>query len=698
MLGRLLAKAPEGRYPSASALVEDLRRLKGELESRTAGAPAVGTGVAAPAGGTGRRVLIGGLARAGVVLAVAHGTRACRSAPPPHTERDPVLLVGIRNQTGEAVFDGTLSQALAVQLGQSPFLNIATEEQVRETMRQMGRSPEERPAGEVAREVCQRLSLRAMVEGSITKLGSLYVVLVEASDCSSGDSLAREQGEARSEVDVLRAVGDVALRLRRRLGESLRSLRRFDVPIARATTPSLEALRAYTLGLEQRRRGAEVESIPFFERALALDPHFAAAATTLSTVYGNLGEGSKSVEYARRAYASRERVSERERLFIEYQYHDRVSGNHGKAADTLRVWKETYPRDFRPANALALLHNRLGDYERGVAEAQEALARTTGHPFPLSNLAHAYRALGRDADARRVAEEAVALGVATVPTRRLLYQLAVREGRAADAAAQLEWAKGKPREFDLVAAQAQVAAYEGRLREADRLYQETAALAAQRGLPETGAAYVAHEALAHAVYGNRARALALARQALARGDDRDSTASSMPRYRAVVVLGRLGAPEAARLADAVGERYPESTMANGVLLPTTRGAIELSRGRPAAALEHLQAAAAHETGTLAVLVPAYLRGEAALAAGDGPRALEAFRRVLDHRGVDPFSPACSAARLGVARALRASGDAARSLEAYRDFLAGWAKADPDVPILREARAEHDRLAARAPAR
>jgi hypothetical protein len=297
-----------------------------------------------------------------------------------------------------------------------------------------------------------------------------------------------------------------------------------------------------------------------------------------------------------------------------------------------------------------------------------------------------------------VAEEAVARGVATVPTRRLLYQLAVREGRAADAAAQLDWAKGKPREFDLVAAQAQVAAHEGRLREADRLYQATAALAAERGLPETGAAYVAHEALAHAVYGNRARALTLARQALARGDDRDSTASSMPRYRAVVVLGRLGAPEAARLADAVGERYPESTMANGVLLPTTRAAIELSRGRPAAALEHLRAAADYETGTLAVLVPAYLRGEACLLAGDGPRALEAFRRVLDHRGVDPFSPVCAAARLGVARAFRLSGDAARSLEAYRDFLAGWAEADPDVPILREARSEHDRLAARTPAR
>jgi tetratricopeptide (TPR) repeat protein len=375
-----------------------------------------------------------------------------------------------------------------VQLGQSPFLNIVADDPVRETLQLMGRPPDERPTGEVARELCQRLNLKAMVQGSIARLGSLYVVLVEATDCSTGESLAREQGQAGTQEQVLAAVGDVAAILRSRLGESLKSVRRFDVPIAQATTPSLEALLAYTLGLAERRRGAEIESIPFFERALALDPRFAAAATTLSTVYGNLGEGSKSVDYARRAYANRERVSERERFFIGYQYHDRVTGDHRQAADTLRVWGETYRSDFRPANALALLYNRLGDYERGVAEAQQALARSPGHPFALSNLAHAYRGLGRDADARRVAEEAVARDVATVPTRRLLYQLAVLEGRPAEAARHLEWAKGKPREFDLVAAQAQVAAYEGRLRDADERYRATVQLAgsgARRRVPPT---------------------------------------------------------------------------------------------------------------------------------------------------------------------------------------------------------------------
>jgi tetratricopeptide (TPR) repeat protein len=267
----------------------------------------------------------------------------------------------------------------------------------------------------------------------------------------------------------------------------------------------------------------------------------------------------------------------------------------------------------------------------------------------------------------------------------------VSEGRAAEAAQQLQWAKGRPREFDLVAAQAQVAAYEGRLRDAAELYRATVLLAEQRGLREAGVAYVAHEALAHAVYGSRPRALDLARQALARWKDGDSTATSLPRYRAMVVLGLTGAPEAARIADAVGELYPRSTVANGVLLPTTRAAIALGRGRPAAALEALRPAAPYEAGTWAVLVPAYLRGEAHLREGDGRRALEAFVGVLERRGADPFSPVCAAARLGAARAHRLSGDRGRSVAAYREFLDSWARADPDVPILQEARAELGRL-------
>jgi tetratricopeptide (TPR) repeat protein len=591
------------------------------------------------------------------------------------------------------VFDATLSHALAVQLGQSPFLNIVADDRVRETLPLMGRPPDERLTADLARQVCQRLSTRAMAHGSISRLGNLYVLLLEATDCATGDSLAREQGQADSPERVLDTLGAISSRLRSRLGESLRSLRRFDVPVARATTPSLEALRAYTLGIAERQRGAEVESIAFFVRALELDPDFAAAATTLSTVYGNLGEASKSTEYAKRAYASRERVSERERLLITYQYHDRVTGDQQAAADTLDVWRQTYPHDFQPSNALSILYGRLGRYDLAVETAREALARTPGHPFALSNLGHAYRGLGRYADARRVAEEAVALGVATVPTRRLLYQLAVLDGDAAEASRQLEWAKGNPREFDLVAAEAQVAAFEGRLGRASELYRATIALAERRGLREVGSNYAAHAALTHALYEDRAAALALARGALSRDEHGLATSDSLPRLRLLVVLGLLDAPLAARLVSGLLERHPESTLTRGVVLPSTRAAIELSHGRPAAALDELRAALPYETGSVAVLIPTFLRGEAYLRDGKGPLALEEFRKILDNRGADPFSPVCALARLGVARALRATGDREKSAQAYREFFAEWKDADPGLPVLVEARAEYERLGA-----
>ena len=397
------------------------------------------------------------------------------------------------------------------------------------------------------------------------------------------------------------------------------------------------------------------------------------------------------MQYARRAYDNRARVSERERLFIVYQYHDRVTGDMQAAADTLDVWKQTYRSDFEPANALALLHNRLGRYDRGAEEAREALARTPGHPFALSNLAYAYRALGRATEARQVAEQAVALGVATVPTRRLLYHAALLVGDTAAAQAQLDWAAGKPREFDLVAAQAQVAAYEGRLRRASELYQATLELAERHGLPEAGRSYVAHDALAHALYGSRATALTRARAALSPRREGDA-ADALPRLRAMTVLGLLGAPEAAALARELAERRPQSTLALGVLLPTTRAAIELARGRAAQAVEELRAAAAYETGTTAVLIPTYLRAEGLLRKGDGRLALQEFERILEHRGVDPFSPVCAMARLGVARALAASGEAEQSVAAYRAFLDVWVNADPDLPVLQAARAEAARIA------
>ena len=691
VIDRLLAKPPEQRHASAGELIAELAqvsRLLAAQEPRSSALSTASPTRSAAWPGAHRRSL-GAMALvallAGLVLAgVLYWKR-----PRPLSGRDPVLLAGFENKTGEAVFDQTLPYALAVQLGQSPFLNIVTDDRVRETLPLMGRDPSERLTPELAREVCQRLATRAMVRGSISRLGAIYVLLLEATECASGASLAREQGEAQSAEQVLPTLGQMATRLRTRVGESIKSVQAFDVPVEQATTPSLEALRSYTLAIEQRRRGGEVEAIPFLERALELDPAFAAAATTLSTVYGNLGEGSKSVDYARLAYAQRDRVSQRERLFIVYQYHDRVTGNVSQAADTLEVWKRTYSNDFQPPNALAIIDNRLGRYERGVEQAKDALLRTPGHPFAVSQLAHAYRGLGRYDEARRVAEEAVARGVATVPTRRLVYQLAVMRGDAATAARQLEWAKGKSREFDIVAAEAQVAAFSGQLRRASELYGRSVALADSQGLAETGLSYVAHDALTRALYGRPQEALALARGALERQDGRVPS-DALPRVRLLAVLGLLGAPEAARMAEALAEQMPESTLVKGVILPTTRGAIALGQGRPAAAIEELRAAADYQTGAVAALIPLYLRAEAYLRAGEARKALDEYRKLLANRGPDPFSPVCALAPLGVARALRAAGEHDQAAEAYKVFLEAWREADEDLPVLAAARAEHQK--------
>jgi Flp pilus assembly protein TadD len=678
---RLLDARADDAYRRASDVLEDLRAARRQL-------------AAARLRRSSRRrwprlLAAGAAAIVVAVIAAATAFRAGRGATP-LSERDVILLAGFQNDTGLPVFDDTLFQALAVQLTQSPFLNLVAEERVRETLRQMGRETNEHPTGEVAREVCQRLGLKAVVRGAISRRGPAFAVVTDAVNCQTGSELARAQGAAARQEDVLQTVGAVSSTLRSQLGESLKSVQQFDVPIARATTPSLEALEAYTMGLSRRARGAELESIPFFERALELDPAFAAAATTLSTVYGNLGEPRRSEEYARRAYDNRARVSERERLFIEYQYHDRVTGDQRQVATTLEVWKQTYPNDFLPANALAILHNRLGNFARGAEEAQEALRRSPGHAFPLSNLAHAYRGLGRYDDARRVAEEAVGLRVETVPTRRLLYQLAVLRGDEAGAAEQVRWAAGNPREFDMTAAQAQVAAYEGRLADASALYARTAELARGRALPEIAGAYLAHEALTLALYGDRARALAVAREALSSAPA--DAADSVPRFRAVAALALLGDAEGVRLAEGAAATHPQSTIVEGVLLPVARAAFDLSQRRGSEAIEQLRAASPYEAGTLAVLVPIYLRAEAFLLEGQGARAREEFDRILAHRGSDPFSPVCALAPLGVARAWRAMQEPGKSAAAYDAFLGSWARADADIPILAEARRERASLA------
>ena len=695
---RAMEVDPNRRYQSAAAMLDDLRSLSRALAPDASVTRALLPALdPLPPAGWRRFVSRRWVAGAALLGAIALGLgwRTMRSTPAlALTNRDQILIGSFANSTSESVFDETLSTALKVQLGQSPFLDIVPDDKISEELTLMQRPGDERLTHDTARQVCERLGVKAMVDGTIARLGQNYVLTLNATDCRTGDSVAREQRESPSREDVLGVLGTMASTLRTELGESLPSIKQFDVPIEQATTPSLSALRAYALGIDERRKGRELESVAFFNQAIELDPEFAAAYTTLSTVYGSLGEWRRSEEYARLAYDRQKRVSERERLFITYQYHDRVTGNQDEARTTLELWKRSFPRDYRPANALALIDNRFGRFAEGVTEATEALRRSPGSAFALSNLAVAYRGLGRFAEAKAAGDQAVKLGVATAPTRRLLYQLGVMTNDGS-AAAQLEWAKSRPREFDIVSAQAQIAAFGGRLREASALYAHAVDMAESRSLSGTASGYWAHLALSDAMLGDPRRGSDRVREIVAKTATAAESPGTIPRFRAAIALGIVGlAGEARELVSRAKQDYPESTLTRLVFVPSAEAAIALGRGAPAEAIAALATAGPAEFGTVAGLAPTLLRGDAYLAAGDARSARAEYQRVIDHRGTDPFAPMIPLAHLGLARAWAALGDVAKSTHEYDQLLAIWKDADPDLPVLLRARAERDRLTSR----
>ena len=686
---KLMAVDPAKRYQTAGEVLTAAQNAAQHLELEARKSDPTAPLVLSPVRGRHRRAILAAATALAVVAAGAAAWMANRG--PRLTDRDSIVIGQFENTTSDPVFDETLATALKVHLGQSPFLDIIPDQRIRETLASMNRRGDDRLEHAIAREVCQRLSVKAMLEGSVAALGSHYVVTLTATDCQSGEAFARTQGEATSKEGVLTELGSISSSMRTKLGESLPSIRRFDVPIEQATTPSLAALKAYTLGQEERRRGRELESVAFFNQAIENDRDFAAAYITLSTVYGSLGEWRRSEEFAKRANAVTRALTERERLLIAYQYHDRVTGNQDSAAEALELWKAAYPRDFRPANALAVIFNRTGRYDRAVAESQEALRRAPGHPFPLSNLAFAYRALGRDGDARRTAEEAVQLGVETTPTRRLLYQLGVVAGDGSGAA-HLAWAKSKPREFDLVSAEAQTAAFDGRLRDAGSLYQRAIDIALARGLSGTASGYAAHLAWTEALYRDPEASAAEVKRVIARIDAEAESPGTLPRFRAAAAFGLVGmVAEAQSLVSHAEQRYPESTFVRTVLGPVTRAAMALYRKHPAEAIAALRQTTPTEIGTVAGLVPFYLRGEAHLMKREYSEAIRQYQSILQHRGVDPLSPVVPLAHLGIARASARAGDRDAARRSYDTLLAIWKSADADFPPLIAARAEYAAL-------
>jgi DNA-binding winged helix-turn-helix (wHTH) protein/tetratricopeptide (TPR) repeat protein len=429
------------------------------------------------------------------------------------------------------------------------------------------------------------------------------------------------------------------------------------------------------------------ESIPFFLRAVELDPKLATAYTSLSRIYSNLGEADRARDYAKLAYELRNYVGERERLSITYQYHFEVTGDQSRATETLEEWKQAFPDEFQPVNGLTLIHNFLGNFARAILEGNEAIRRDPSHGYPYSNLAHAYRGIGRFDDARQTADKAVVLNIETLVTRRLLYQLAVLAGDRDAAARHLAWCRDNPREFDMVGARAQVAGYFGKVREARQLYEDTVLMAERRNLPDVGNGYLARLIWMELAYGNIPKALEVAQRVLNRN------ASYDPQLRSALAMALAGHGDGhvKEFASNLAINNPRHTTINCILVPIVRAGIELGSNQPERAIEELRIVAPYELGFVAVLAPLYLRAQSYLMMGSGIHAAEEFQRLLDHRGSDPFSPFYAVAPVGLARAHAMVEDVAGSLQAYEQFLTEWAGADPDVPILLEAQKEYDRL-------
>ena len=603
---------------------------------------------------------------------------------PALTDKDTILLADFTNTTGDSVFDGTLKQALAVHLGQSPFLNLFADERVRETLRLMNRSPDERVTPTVGREICQRQGLKALLTGSIASLGRNYVINLEAVNGQTGDVLAREQGEAEGKEQVLRTLGEAATRLREKLGESLNSIQKFDAPLDQATTSSLEALKAYSLGAEQNSKGKFLEAIPFLKHAIEIDPNFAGAYSLLATVYDNRGQFELAAEAVQKAFELRERVSEREKLYITSNYYWVTTREINKSIEVLEVWKQTYPRDSWARNPLGNRYRTIGQDEKAVEEFLEAIRLNPNYGPPYRNLAFAFMRLNRFEEAKSIGEQAIAQKLDSVDLHGRLYNIAFVRGDTAAMQQHVDWASALPGEYAHLNWQAGAAAFAGQWQKAREFFNRAAELTQQLNLREEAGEIVSLNAEWSAVLGHCRQG----RADLAR-------AASLPRtplsfLRVGIALALCGAAaQAQALNDEAVKRYPKDTIVNEVYLPLIRAALEIQRGNRTQAIQMLQTASRYES--VSYFYQNYLRGQAFLGERNGGAAASEFQTILDHRGWAPTSPLYPLAHLGLARAALLQGDTAKAKQMYDEFFKLWKVADADLPVLIEAKQEYAKL-------
>jgi Tfp pilus assembly protein PilF len=597
------------------------------------------------------------------------------------TEQDTVVLADFENLTGEPVFDGALKVALAVALEQSPFLKVFPEDRARETLRLMERSPDERITRPIAREIAQREQLKALLSGSIARLGRTYVLGLEAVNARTGDVMAREQKEAATQEEVLAALGDVATRLRETLGESLASLQRFDVPLARATTSSLEALHAYSLALDDGREVPRLEAIPHLRRAIELDPDFAMAHVRLAEVFANTGQSALATPHARQAFDLRERVSERERFFIGWRYYRDALQAADKSLELAQSWAATYPREPFAFNSLGIAHLRVGDYEQSIEPLRRAIELDPGFIIPYGNLAGAHLALGQLAEARAILKQAAERQLDFSGARRLSFLLAFVEGDTATMERELKASLGVRSTNAAFGWQAQAAAFSGRIGEAHDGFRRGIQSSRQGSYDEVAAQTTLDDAETHAIVGqcDEARSEVSAGLALSRDNEILEQGS-----RVYALCGAAG--EARALLSELQSRFPDSTLSLKMASPVTTAILVLARGDAARAIEMLEPVRRYDHAPTAKFWPRYVRGLAYLQQKDGRAAAAEFQGILDRRGEVPTSMLYPLSYLGLARATRET-DRAAARGAYAAFLEQWSNADEDLMPLAEARAE-----------